>query len=110
MQEEEKSITEMGKKKLKKNKKQNTDKGKKKAVSKESDKIDKEWICVVCNSSFNDDEENEDPCDWVQCNMCKVTSHVNCIPLLHQNLFSFSPDDEEEYLCPDCYFIEDICT
>ena len=60
---------------------------------------------MICNSSVND--ENEDPCDWVQCNMCKVTSHVNCIPLLHQNLFSFSPDDEE-YLCPDCYnFIDD---
>ena len=67
---------------------------------------DKDWNCLICNSSFIDEEENEIECMWVQCTNCKCTTHVNCIDQLHQDLFSFESDNEEDYFCPECFYKE----
>ena len=108
LKDEEKAEKEEQKKGKKRGKqKQNANgKGKqKKCVDKENLEND-DWNCNICNSSFFDEQKNEIASRWVQCTNCTSTSHVKCIDQLHQNLFSFESDSEEDYLCPVCFYME----
>ena len=94
------------KKKKGKQKQNASGKGKeRKSVDKENPDDNDDWNCDICNSSFFDEEKNEIVSRWVQCTNCSSTSHVQCIDQLHQNLFSFESDSEEDYLCPVCFYM-----
>ena len=93
-------------KKRKQSKKRKQKKGKD-SEGKDVKKVNAEdWICLTCDGSFFSDEDNDVVSKWVQCTSCKSTTHVSCISLLHHNLFSFESDENEEYLCPECFFTE----
>ena len=64
------------------------------------------WECRACNSSFSLDEENGNECKGIQCDKCKESSHIDCIPHLHRMLFTFDTSKEDEYLCPTCWYME----
>ena len=80
-------------------------KGKKRAEKqgmidqKDEDDSGGDWKCMVCDSSFFQQEEDGVECKWVQCD---ETLHVTCIPDVHRVYFSFESEDEEEYICPNC--------
>ena len=67
---------------------------------KDEDDSGGDWKCMVCDSSFFQQEEDEVECKWVQCQKCDETSHVTCIPQVHRIYFSFESEDEE--VCLNC--------
>ena len=70
-------------------------------IVKEDGRINLDWICLKCDGSSS----------MMKKTMWKVggynaqsASHVNCISQLHQSLFGL--DEDDEYLCPECFFTE----
>ena len=74
-------------------------KGKEKQISEGDD-----WeLCRGCNTSFSQDEENGNECKWIQCD----ASHIDCNHAdLLRMLFTFDTNNEDEYLCPTCWYME----
>ena len=63
--------------------------------------MEEDWICLTCDVSFFNDEENGVERKWVQCSKCQSISHINCISQLQ-----FDLDEDDKYLCPECFFTE----
>ena len=101
-----------GKKRVEKGKgKKGDEKGEKRAEKRGNENIKKTKMilmaignaCMVCDSSFFQQEQDGVECKWVQCQKCDETSHAASVhPRSSQNIFLFESEDEEEYIYPNC--------
>ena len=71
-------------------------------IQKKRNRSSDNWMCVYCEISFQEDEENDVVSDWVQCDKCKGEMHVRCVPESHIRATGFTGNGEENFECELC--------